>query len=79
VVAIQFGGVGNAILYTVHENWTNKYDSSLNNSNSCKNNIESNNSSSNLNNTSRTCRNDQESYPQINVHNSITLEKTYLF
>ncbi|CAG8465944.1 35106_t:CDS:2 [Gigaspora margarita] len=78
VVAIQFGGVGNAILYTVHENWTNKYDSSLNNSNSRKNNSESNYSSSNLNNTSRTSRNDQEKYPHIKVHNSITFEKTDL-
>ncbi|RIB06055.1 hypothetical protein C2G38_2047099 [Gigaspora rosea] len=74
VVAINFGGVGNAIIYIIYENWTNKYDSSFKTDDSLKNSDGSNNTLV-LNSTSGTFKNNQDSYPQIKVHNSVTIEK----
>ncbi|CAG8753286.1 29620_t:CDS:2 [Gigaspora margarita] len=74
VVAINFGGVGNAIIYIIYENWTNKYDSSSKTDDSLKNSEGSNNTLV-LNSTSGTFKNNQDSYSQIKAHNSITIEK----
>ncbi|CAG8554687.1 3569_t:CDS:2, partial [Racocetra persica] len=73
-VAINFGGIGNMILYIAHESWSNKYDSSE--------------PSSSIRNTSgsgtyifdgnRISKSNQELYPQITVHNTITIEKEKL-
>ncbi|CAG8510414.1 25377_t:CDS:2 [Racocetra persica] len=72
VVTINFGGLGNMILYIGHESWTNKYDSS-DNSGSIRNTNES--GAFILNSSSKSSNNNQELYPQITVHNTITIEK----
>ncbi|CAG8741590.1 17625_t:CDS:1, partial [Gigaspora rosea] len=76
VVAINFGGVGNAIVYIIYENWTNKYDSSLKSDDSRKNS-EGSNKTLVVNSNSGTFKNNQDSdsYPKIKVHNSVTIEK----
>ncbi|CAG8788476.1 35620_t:CDS:2 [Gigaspora margarita] len=76
VVAINFGGVGNAIVYIIYENWTNKYDTSLKSEDSHKNSEGSNNTLV-ANSNSGTFKNNQDSdsYPQIKVHNSVAIEK----
>ncbi|KAF0534636.1 putative g-protein coupled receptor 21 [Gigaspora margarita] len=74
VVAINFGGVGNAIIYIIYENWTNKYDSSSKTDDSLKNSEGSNNTLV-LNSTSGAFKNNQDSYSQVKAYNSITIEK----
>ncbi|KAF0421511.1 putative g-protein coupled receptor 21 [Gigaspora margarita] len=76
VVAINFGGVGNAIVYIIYENWTNKYDTSLKSEDSRKTSEGSNNTLV-ANSNSGTFKNNQDSdsYPQIKVHNSVAIEK----
>ncbi|CAG8684877.1 10722_t:CDS:2 [Dentiscutata erythropus] len=73
VVFINFGGIGNAIIYTVHENWTNKYDSSANTNDSNKSSTGSD--ANMLNSIDGTSRNNQEPLSQIKIHNSVTVEK----
>ncbi|RIB00887.1 hypothetical protein C2G38_2128882 [Gigaspora rosea] len=74
VVTINFGGVGNAIVYTLYEHWTNRYGSSLK---SDDKNSEGSNNTLVVNSNSGTFKNNQDSdsYPQIKVHNSVTIEK----
>ncbi|CAG8495710.1 6803_t:CDS:2 [Cetraspora pellucida] len=76
VVAINFGGIGNMILYIVHESWTNQYDSSEY-ANSIPNISESSTSGIYIL-SSNNSKNNQELRPQITVHNTITIEKEIL-
>ncbi|CAG8733718.1 14546_t:CDS:2, partial [Racocetra fulgida] len=56
------------------QDWTNKYDSS-DKSGTVRNTNTNESGAFILNSTSKTSSNNQELYPQITVHNTITIEK----